>query len=67
MRCPGAGKPANPESGHAGLRSLRFDDELLAHVLIHTWMLNTGRTWPYDVPPHDLTEQELIDFWADDQ
>lgn len=41
------------------------DDELLARLLIHTRMLTTGRTLR-DVPPDELTEQELIDFWADD-
>jgi hypothetical protein len=44
-----AGKPVNPESGHVKLCILRSDDELLAHVLIHTWMLNTGRALPYGV------------------
>jgi hypothetical protein len=41
------------------------DDELLAHLLIHTWMLITGRMLRSDIPPQDLTEQELIEFWAD--
>jgi hypothetical protein len=43
----------------------RSDDELIAYLLIRTWMLNTGRVLRSDVPPHDLTEQELVDFWAD--
>ncbi|MGI8334439.1 hypothetical protein ACRYCC_31190 [Actinomadura scrupuli] len=43
------------------------DDELLALILIATWASRTGRLLPADVPPHDLTEQELIDFWVDDQ
>jgi hypothetical protein len=43
------------------------DDELLALVLIATWTARTGRLLPTGVPPEKLTEQELIDFWADDQ
>jgi hypothetical protein len=41
------------------------DDELLARVLIASWSLNTGRTLR-GVPPQSLTEDELINFWADD-
>ena len=33
-------------------------------LLIDTWTLTTGRTLR-DVPPCQLTEEELIDFWAD--
>jgi hypothetical protein len=42
------------------------DDDHLAHVLISTWTLITGRMLRSDVPLRDLSEQELIDFWADD-
>jgi hypothetical protein len=42
------------------------DDELIARLLIHTWTLTTGKTLRGDVPPHELTEEELIDFWSDD-
>jgi hypothetical protein len=42
-------------------------DELLGFLLISTWSLTTGRQLRCDVPPEELTEQELIDFWADDQ
>jgi hypothetical protein len=42
-------------------------DELLGSLLISTWSLTTGRQLRCDVPPEELTEQELIDFWADDQ
>jgi hypothetical protein len=42
------------------------DDELLARLLIHTWTLTTGRMLRSDVPIQELTEQELIDFWAED-
>jgi hypothetical protein len=43
------------------------DDELLALILIATWASRTGRLLPVGVPPEGLTEQDLIDFWADDQ
>jgi hypothetical protein len=43
----------------------RFDDALLARVLISTWVLHTGRALRRDVPPCDLPVEELIDFWAD--
>ncbi len=42
------------------------DDELIARLLIDTWMLTTGKTLRGDVPSHELTEEELIDFWSDD-
>lgn len=42
------------------------DDDLVARLLVDTWTLTTGRVLRSDVPPQDLTEQELIEFWADD-
>jgi hypothetical protein len=41
-------------------------DDLLATLLIRSWMVATGRTLRSDVPPRDLPAEELIDFWADD-
>jgi hypothetical protein len=41
-------------------------DDLIAQLLIHTWTLTAGRMLRSDVPPQELTEQELIDFWADE-
>ena len=38
----------------------------MAFLLIHTWMLATGRILRSDVPPAQLSEDELIAFWADD-
>jgi hypothetical protein len=43
------------------------DDENLARVLITSWTLATGRTLRTDVPPHMLSTDELIGFWADAQ
>ena len=42
------------------------DDEQLARLLVRMWSLASGRTVRTDVPPHQLTEDELIVFWADD-
>ena len=41
-------------------------DEFVARLLIDIWTLATGRTLRCDVPPHELTAEELIDFWSDD-
>jgi hypothetical protein len=41
-------------------------DEVLAAVLIRMWTLASGRTLRRDVPPEQLSTEELIDFWADD-
>jgi hypothetical protein len=43
------------------------EDELLARVLVTSWMLATGRTLRAGVPPHSHSADELISFWADDQ
>jgi hypothetical protein len=42
------------------------DDDLLAAVLFRMWALASGRRLPRDVRPDQLTEEELIGFWADD-
>jgi hypothetical protein len=46
---------------------LLSDDELITQLLIDTWTLTTGKTLRCDVPPHELTEEELIDFWTDER
>ena len=43
----------------------RSDDELIAYMLIRIWALMTGRSMRRDVSPDRLSEEELIDFWAD--
>jgi hypothetical protein len=60
-------QPDNPECDHTMPFILLPDDELIALLLIHTWTLTTGKTLRGDVPPHELTEEELIDFWSDDR
>jgi hypothetical protein len=42
------------------------DDGQLAALLVRMWSLASGRTVRTDVPPDQLTEEELISFWADD-
>lgn len=42
------------------------EDALLAAILIRMWALASGRSLPREVPPGELTAEELITFWADD-
>jgi hypothetical protein len=42
------------------------DDDLLAALLIRMWALASGRSLRSDVPATQLSEDELISFWADD-
>ena len=42
------------------------DDEQLAALLVRMWSLASGRTVRSDVSLDQLTEEELIRFWADD-
>ena len=41
-------------------------DDLLASLLIRSCAIATGRTLRSDVPPQELSVEELIEFWADD-
>jgi hypothetical protein len=43
-----------------------WDDAFMAALLIRMWSLASGRTLRCDVPPVDLSAEELIRFWADD-
>lgn len=52
-------------SRRSAFRQSHTDCAIIARLLIDTWTLTTGRTLR-DVYPCELTEQELIDFWADD-
>ncbi|MFB4318067.1 hypothetical protein [Actinomadura sp. 21ATH] len=40
------------------------DDDLLLFLLTSTWQLYTGRPAPA-VPPADMTEAELIEYWSE--
>jgi hypothetical protein len=50
--------------GHCPER-VHNDDQLLT-LLVTAWVLTTGRT-PPNRPMDQLTPDELIAFWADDQ
>ena len=50
--------PANPPSTR--------DDSLLAAMYVRMWALVSNRPLPRDVPPSELSKEELISFWADD-
>ncbi|MFC4533908.1 hypothetical protein [Sphaerisporangium dianthi] len=58
-----AARPARAATPKA--RQTRLDEELLG-LLVTTWAVRTGRTPPRR-PPHQLTAEELMDFWADDE
>ena len=42
-------------------------DAVLANMLIATWALRSGRCLRNDVPPDQLEEAELIEFWYDEK
>lgn len=50
----------------AGKTAGSGDDSLLAALYMRMWALASGRPLPRDVPPGELTEEELVSFWADD-
>jgi hypothetical protein len=57
--------PANCRTA-AGKPTGTGDDTLLAAMYMRMWALASGRPLPRDVPPGELTEEELVSFWADD-
>jgi hypothetical protein len=63
-----SGGPARSpsHSPEPGTRPDDRDDEFLAAILIRMWVLASGRTLRRDVPPDQLSTEELIAFWADD-
>jgi hypothetical protein len=54
-------------TGEPGTEAADRADDLLAAILTTYWTLATGRTLPAGVSPRSLSEEELINFWADDQ
>ncbi len=63
------GTSSRPPSSAPGSGTSHHDpegDEVLAAVLVRMWTLASGRTLPRDVPPDQLSVEELIAFWADD-
>jgi hypothetical protein len=66
QRTPGGtARPPSPAPG-SGTHSDDSGDEFLAALLIRMWALASGRTLRRDVPPDQLSPEELIAFWADD-
>ena len=57
---PSARRIASRPSSGAG------EDDFLAAILIRMWALASGRPLPRNVRPEQLSEEELIAFWADD-
>lgn len=49
----------------AGDASIAGDD-ILAAMYVRMWSLASGRRLRSDVRPDQLSEEELITFWADD-
>jgi hypothetical protein len=62
----GAGRRSSPAPRSGTQQHDDPGDEVLAAVLIRMWALASGRTLRRDVPPDQLSAEELIDFWADD-
>ena len=62
------GGPARPADRRAiaGNPAGARDDVLLAALYVRMWALASGRPLPRNVPPSELSEEELISFWADD-
>jgi hypothetical protein len=61
----GDARPANRRAA-AGNPGGARDDVLLAALYVRMWALASGRPLPRNVPPGELSEEELISFWADD-
>jgi hypothetical protein len=58
--------PPIPARRETGLPAGELGDRLLATMYVRMWELVSGRSLPRDVPPDQLTKEELIRFWADD-
>ena len=54
-------------TGEPGTEAADRADDLLEAILTTYWTLATGRTLPAGVSPRSLSEEDLINFWADDQ
>lgn len=51
---------------HLATHPPNSDDDLLADILISMWALASGHFLRRGIRPDQLSEEELIDFWADD-
>jgi hypothetical protein len=61
---PGTGMPG---TGEPGTGTADRADDLLTAILTTYWTLTTGRTLPAGVSPRSLSEEDLVNFWADDR
>ena len=59
--------PEEPGTAEPGTEAADRADDLLAAILTTYWTLATGRTLPAGVSPRSLSEEDLINFWADDR
>jgi len=74
MRQPVTAVPASPACGVLAQqhpcpnpRSMALaEDDTLAAMYLRMWFLATGRRLQPDLRLEHLTEDELIDFWAED-
>ena len=60
-------RPEEPGTGKPGTGAADRADDLLAAILTTNWTLAAGRTLPAGVSPRSLSEEDLINFWADDR
>jgi hypothetical protein len=60
-------RPEEPGTGEPGTEAADRADDLLAAILTTYWTLATGRALPAGVSPRSLSEEDLINFWADDR
>ncbi|MEO3810696.1 hypothetical protein ABGB17_16975 [Sphaerisporangium sp. B11E5] len=54
-----------PRRSGAMTAEVRLDHDLLT-LLVLDWAIRSGHH-PPDRPPHQLSEEQLIAFWADEQ
>jgi hypothetical protein len=47
-------------------RAMSLEDRAIALLLVSAWAIRTGRVLR-PVPFNELTAEELVNFWADDQ
>lgn len=62
---PAAATPRNPLPMVGLIGPQNSAEVAIAQLMVMNHMLTSGRVPPRDVPPHQLTAAELIDFWAD--
>jgi hypothetical protein len=58
--------PLTPRATMAAAEPGAYEDRLHAVLLTTIWATRTGRTLR-PVPVSELSPEELVDFWADDQ